>query len=375
MLRVLHVDSGRVYRGGQNQVRLLVRELAREPDVEQRLVTKRGSELGRRVAAAGVIVSGTAWFLGLDPRGASRLTRAVLEFRPHILHAHDSHALGLAVGALGGIELLAPWLALWPASALFPTLHRQSRDYARPLVVATRRVVASVRRSRTWRQADRVIAISEAVKAALVADGIAAADIALVPSGIDPDEVRREAAAFPPWDMRGRLGLPWNAALAVNVAALDEGKDQRTLVRAAASARARRPDLHWVVAGAGPERRRLEAECRALGVADRVHLIGHVERPEALLREAHVCVMTSREEGLGTVVLQALALGRPVVATRAGGLPEMVPEEWLVPVGDAAALADHVVQALEHVTPMPLPARFTAGAMARGVLAVYRSLV
>ena len=68
-MRVLHVDSGREYRGGQNQVRLLTRELARQADVQQRVITRRGSELSRRVTAAGVLVRDVPWTLA--PAGAS----------------------------------------------------------------------------------------------------------------------------------------------------------------------------------------------------------------------------------------------------------------------------------------------------------------
>ena len=75
------------------------------------------------------------------------------------------------------------------------------------------------------------------------------------------------------------------------------------------------------------------------------------------------------------MVLEALALGKPVVATRAGGLPEVVPAEWLVPVGDDDALARKVVAALDHRSAFSLPTRFTASAMAAGVLAVYKLLV
>ena len=375
-MRVLHVDSGREYRGGQNQVRLLARELAREPDVQQLLVTKGGSELARRVAAEGVAVRRVPWRFGLDPAAGGGLRHAVLEFRPHILHAHNSHALGIALAALAGIELWQPWMWLWPPH-LLPGYRRGLEDYDRPLVVATRRVVFPVRRSRVWRRADHIIAISQAVKAALLADGLPQGAVTLVPSGIDPEEVRRAASVFAPLDIRSRMGLPWNAPLAVNVAALEPPKDQVTLVRSAARARELRPDLHWVIAGEGRERRALEAEIRALGVGDRVHLAGHVGHPQALLREAHVCVMSSRQEGLGTVVLEALALGKPVVAAAGGGLPEIVPGEWLVPVGDAEALARKVVQALDHLVPSPptLPPQFTASAMAAGVLAVYRSLL
>jgi glycosyltransferase involved in cell wall biosynthesis len=130
-----------------------------------------------------------------------------------------------------------------------------------------------------------------------------------------------------------------------------------------------------VIAGQGELRGSLTAEIARLGLADRVHLLGYVEAADALIRESDVFVMSSKEEGLGSVILNALALGKPVVATAAGGIPEILPGEALVPVGDAAGLAGKVVQALDHPSPVPLPVQFTASAMAQGVLALYRSLL
>ena len=350
-MRVLHIDSGREYRGGQNQVRLLTRELARTEQVEQRLVTRRGGELARRVAESGATVGEVPWGPALDPRALWRLYRAAADFVPDLLHAHDSHALQLAY-----------WMR-----------RLSGRGAGDPALVATRRVDFHLRRGSVWRRVDHVIAISEAVRAVLVADGIAARDITVVASGIDPDEVRR--AARPPLNLRARLGLPPHTPLAANVAALVGHKDQQTLIRAAHAARAARDDLHWVIAGEGELRGALEGALARLGIGDRVHLLGYVPQADALIAEADVLVMSSKEEGLGSVVLHALALGKPVVATRAGGLPEMVPEPWLVPVGDAEALARKVVHALDHPSSIPLPPRFTASSMAAGVLAVYRSLV
>ena len=272
-------------------------------------------------------------------------------WQPDLVHAHDSHAL-----------LLADWA------------RRLARRTARtPALVGTRRVDFHVRRSSAWLRAARVIAISAAVKGVLVADGVPERDISVVPSGVDPDEVRRSAAR--PLDIRGRLGLAAGTPLAVNVAALVGHKDHHTLVRAARAARAARPDLHWAVAGEGELRRSVEREIARAGLAHCVHLLGYVADADALIREADVFVMSSKQEGLGSVVLHALALGRPVVATRGGGLPEIVPPEGLVPVGDAEALAQKVVAALDHPSPLPFPPSHTAAAMARGVLAVYRALV
>lgn len=344
-MRVLQVDSGREWRGGQNQVRLLCRELAREPAVEQVLVTKRGSELAQRAAADGTAVSETPWGWGLDPRAWFRLNLAVSTFKPDILHAHDGHSLWMARHSVGDARL-----------------------------VATRRVDFHVGRFSSWRRPDRIIAISGAVKEVLAADGIPATEVTVVPDGIDPDEIRRAAAE--PAHIRAFLRLPPDTPLAVNVAALVDHKDQRTLVRAAAHARAARPDLHWVIAGEGERRGSLTAEIARLGLADRVHLLGYVDAADSLIRESDVFVMSSKEEGLGSVILNALALGKPVVATAAGGIPEILPPESLVPVGDAAALARKVIDALSRpASRIPLPERFTARAMAQGVLALYRSLL
>ena len=350
-MRVLHVDSGREFRGGQNQVRLLARELARDASIEQRLVTQRGSELARRATAEGVTVCEIPWGLGLDPRAWWRLVVESLEWRPDLIHAHNNHAVTLAI---------------WARRFLGSTS-------TAPRVVATRRVVFPVRRRSALRHADAVVAISEAVRATLLAAGFPPGEVKVVPSGVDPDEVRRAAAV--PLDVRATLGLPRGAPLAANVAELEPSKDQRTLIRAAHVAQADRPDLHWVVAGDGPERPALAAEVRRLELTDRVHLVGHVSQADALLHESDVVVMSSRAEGLGTVILDALALGKPVVATAGGGLSEIVPPRWLVPVGDANALARRVVEALDHPAPVPLPPQYTASAMAAGVLALYRSLV
>ncbi|HXO84699.1 MAG TPA: glycosyltransferase [Gemmatimonadales bacterium] len=340
------MDSGREWRGGQNQVRLLCRELARDSQVEQILVTKQDSELARRAAADGVTVRGTAWEIGLDPRAWWHLRRTISTFQPDVIHVHDSHSLTLAATVAMGRTL-----------------------------VATRRVDFHVGRFGAWRRPDRIIAVSEAVKQVLVGDGIAADAVTVVPDGIDPEEIRRAAAADPPLDIRGRLRLSPKALLAVNAAALVDHKDHKTLIRAARAARTLEPQLHWVIAGEGPQRDALAAEITRLDLQGRVHLVGWIDRIEALIAEASIFVMSSKLEGLGSVILNALALERPVVATAAGGIPELLPPEVLVPPGAAEALARKVVEVLRQPKKVPFPPRFTAEAMEGQVLDVYRSLL
>ena len=347
---VLHVASGREWRGGQRQVWLLARELARL-GLPQRVVTGAGSELAHRLEASGVPVRAVRWRAGLDPRVVPAL-RAETRSGPSLIHAHDAHALALAA------------LASWGRSI--------------PLVV-TRRVDFPLRRPGPWRRAGRVIAVSEAVARVLRTDGIDPGRIVVVRSGVDLEA----AVAAAPIGLRARLGIPADAILAAHLGALVPHKDQATLLRAAALLRERCPTLSWVVAGEGELRPELTSLLEELGLGDRVHLVGQVSEPLGLLAEADLFVMSSRQEGLGTAVLDAMARGIPVASTDAGGLPEMLAggAGVLVPAGNPSALAD----AVERLAGSPalrqeigararaVARRFSARRMAEEVLTVYRS--
>jgi glycosyltransferase involved in cell wall biosynthesis len=350
---VVHVASGREWRGGERQVWLLARELAHQNDLTQIVVTARGGELADRIRAAGLPVCEVPWKAGVDPRAFPVLVREAR--RPGaLLHAHDAHAVTLA-----GI-----------------TARLTSRPY-----VATRRVDFPLRRPGFWAGAHRVIAISQAVARMLAADGIDPARIVVVHSGIALDDIRRT----PRLVVRQRLGLDPDVRIAANVAALVGHKDQATLLRTAARLVGRFPDLHWVIAGEGPERRALERLRDELALRERVHFLGHLPEPARLVADADVFVMSSRDEGLGTSVLDAMALGIPVASTTAGGLPEMLE-------GGAGVLArpgrpDELAAAVAQLVADPAFARetaaratraverFTAARMAEAVRGVYRSSV
>lgn len=353
MTRIIHVASGREWRGGQNQAFLLARRLA-ETGVPQVVVTGRGTLLAERLMAVGIPVRECGWRLGLDPRAAFAAWDEARQ-GPSLLHAHDAHALTLA--ALAGGWAGRPYLA-------------------------TRRVDFHLRRPGRWKRAARVIAISRAIREILIADGVDGARVPVVHSGIDLQAIRERGGAP---DLRGQLGLPLDRPLLLNVAALADHKDQLTLLDAAAELRTRRPEVLWAIAGEGKERPLLEARIVALRLGDTVKLLGQVADPMPLIRHAALFVMSSKEEGLGTTVLDAMALGTPIVATRAGGIPEMLEggNGSLVPIRDPAALA----RAAEELLVDPARARrqaeaalravegFSDLAMARGVRSVYDAVI
>lgn len=348
--RVVHIASGREWRGGQRQVWLLARALARTGAVDQVVVTGRGGELARRLTADRVPVVSPAWegSFDLSALGATLRTAA----RGSILHAHDSHALTLA-----GLASLVTGAHL----------------------MATRRVEFPVRRRGFWRRAERIIAISEAVRGVLLSAGFPPGQIAVVPSGIAIDETARVAREDP----RRKLGLLPGAPLAVATGALERPKDHATLIRAAALTLAS-SDLHWAIAGEGRLRADLERLIDQLGLRRRVHLLGEVPDAARLVAAADLFVMSSIEEGLGTAVLDAMALGVPVVGTRAGGIPEMLSggAGKLVPPGDPRALADAVLALMNDraardaqiAKAREAVRRYSDERMAEGVLQVYRSL-
>jgi glycosyltransferase involved in cell wall biosynthesis len=172
--------------------------------------------------------------------------------------------------------------------------------------------------------------------------------------------------------------------VALTVSALTQEKGIDTLIEAAALLHSRCPTLHWAIAGAGPERATLETRSSVLHSGPYVHFLGHLGDPGPAIAGATVLVVPSREEGFGSVILDALALGTPVVATRVGGIPEALAQGGgiLVPPNDPAALAqavDRLVGDPERRKQLSAAARQAARAwdlepMVNRVAALYRSV-
>jgi len=311
-LSVIHVDDARTWRGGEQQVLYLHRGL-RARGIDSTVACPPGSAFARRLEEAALPHRTLALRGGHDLWSARRLASGPST----VLHAHTSHAHDLA---------------LWAA-----------RLGHRGPVVVSRRVDFPIRGR--WslakyrsRRVDRYLAISSGVEAMLREAGVTPERIRRVPSGIDFD---RFEGVVPRAGWREALGLDPDAPLFGNVAALAPHKDQATLLRAFAVYRAGGGTGHLVVLGEGDLRGRLEALRTELGLDDVVHLPGFDPDILSAVASLDVFVMSSELEGLGTSILDAMALGRPVVATRTGGIPDAVRHEetgLLVPPRDPEAL-------------------------------------
>ncbi|MGH9383273.1 MAG: glycosyltransferase [Vicinamibacterales bacterium] len=321
----LHIDTARTWRGGQQQALLTVLGL-RARGHRAVLVAHPEGELYRRAAEGSDLVP-LSPTNEVDLATAWKLSRIIRQWKPEIVHAHDPHAVAMA-----GLAL----------SFGAPT--------PRPRLVASRRVDFHLQGHSfsqwKYRQVDGFIAASDAIRDILIHDRIDPARIVVVHDGIDVERIER----LPAVDIHAEYWLPRGAPVVVNVGALVGHKGQRHLVDAVSLVMRDLPDVHVIVFGEGELRAPLEKQIKHLGLDKRVLLPGFREDVLSLVKSADLFVMSSVTEGLGSAVLDAMAMGLAVVGTRAGGIPEAVVHGetgLLVETGDAQPLASAIVRLLK----------------------------
>jgi len=260
------------------------------------------------------------------------LLRLIRERRVAILHTHEffMNSLGLVASRLTGVPLVA-------------TAHGKSY-YADRL---RRRVAYRL----VGRYASRMVAVSEDVKRFLEQRaGVSSDRIVVVPNGVpvhDPPSYERVSK------LRKDLDLNEHTRVIGTVGSLYPVKGHTYLIDAAVPVVRRFPDVVFLVVGRGGLRDELEAQAQRLGVASRFHFLGHREDVRDLLGVCEVFVLPSLSEGMPLSILEAMAAGIPAVATRVGGVPEVIEDGKagiLVPPADSHALAKGIATLLEDRT-------------------------
>ncbi|MGH9420408.1 MAG: glycosyltransferase family 4 protein [Thermoanaerobaculia bacterium] len=313
--RVLHLDSGLTWRGGQRQVLLLALGL-RNRGHEPLLIGAPDSPLVKRAQAEGLAVAAIPMVADWDLRAARRIRARIRAWRADVIHAHDARSHALALLAVLG-----------------------SRT---PLVV-TRRVTFPPKSVglKYGERVNKFIAISNAVRDAMISRGIASDRIQVIHSGValpSPDVIPR--------DWRSELGWPRESVIAGVVGAMtaEKGVDSLEAIAAAMPAETRGTTRFLLLGGS----RRGPAEIGGV----QSHFAGFVEAIEPATAGIDILLHPSRTEGLGTSVIDAMALGVPPVAFTVGGLPEVVENNasgLLVPAGDIRAFADAARRLIEDV--------------------------
>ena len=188
------------------------------------------------------------------------------------------------------------------------------------------------------------IAITGLVHELLNAGGIDPARITVIPDAIDAEALRNAPSGV----LRRELALPADAVLVGCIAACTPEKGHDTLLAAWSTVAAACPQAHLLLIGDGPLRAALQRDHAHL---PRCHWLGFRADYAAVHRSLDLCVLASRHEGLGSSLLDALACGVPVIATKAGGIPEAVQDGRdgiLVPIDDPTVLAQAMTRLIHH---------------------------
>jgi glycosyltransferase involved in cell wall biosynthesis len=328
-IRVLHLIHSSAFGGGPAMVELLCSQLHHH-GFDMSLVSSGEGELPTRLSAEGIdVVALPLATKGSFVRHLPRLARVIRKKKPDLVHLHGHFAASLgqfAVLAAGRPKTI--YSAQWPAYLDDVDTYSRLRNWIAEWM--------------SCRLANRVVAVSEHDRQTLIRRRLCApSKLTLIYNAYDP-------ARFA-GDVNG--GPAANENILGFVGRLVDQKGCDVLIEAMPKVLAHHPHTRLRVVGDGPDRARLEALSRRLDVARAVDFVGYRPTSAALLADVDIVVVPSRYEPFGIVAVEAMASGRPVVASAVGGLAEIVDggkTGLLVPPGDPDRLAGALTQLLDQ---------------------------
>jgi len=324
-MKILHIETGRHLYGGALQVFYLLRGLHQQ-GVKNVLVCAKGSAIAQEAQAFAKVIE-LPMFGDGDPRFLLGLIRSIHAERPSVVHAHSRRG--------------ADWMA--GLSARFCGVRS----------VLTRRVDNPESRTLArlkYGSYDRVVTISDGIRQVLLGEGISAEHVELIHSVVDHEPYLQPCDRA--W-FEAEFGIrPGEKCIAV-IAQLIDRKGHRFLLEALPAILSRIPQLKVIFFGKGPLRQELETTCVERSLAGKVIFAGFRDDLSHILPCLDLVVHPALMEGLGVSLLQAAAAGVPIVASRAGGIPEVVRDGvngYLVEPGDVGQLSSKALAILEDAS-------------------------
>jgi glycosyltransferase involved in cell wall biosynthesis len=313
-LTVLHTEASLGF-GGQE--RRILRELEGLDPTRFRglLLCQPGSRLGHVTEERNIPTIRFKMRSAYDPVAFVRILQLLKRERVDVIHAHSSRDAWLAgaAGKLLGVPVFRTRHLLTPIGG--------------PYVYA--------------RLTNRVLTVSEDVRRYLISAGVPGEKITAVPTGIDLK--RFNPARTDLADMRARFHLSRDAYVIGLVAVLRLAKGHRFLLQAVKRLAPEFPQLKLLIVGTGPQERNINNLIKELGLGEQVLMLGQQDDIPSLLKALDVFVLPAQEEALGTALIEATAMGVPVIATRIGGIPEVLGEAGLLfESEDVDALVNHL---------------------------------
>ncbi|MBZ4643312.1 MAG: glycosyl transferase [Deferribacteraceae bacterium] len=319
-MKILHVDTGKEWRGGQRQALLLHKGLL-ENGFESYLVANSKGELINKFDKNILPFD----FKGeVNPLSILNLTKIINKIKPDIVHSHDAHSL-------------TPLVIIKMLGKDFKLLHTRRVDFS-----IKKNIFSAIKYTNKY--VDKVIAISEAVKNILINDGVDNSKIEVIYSGVEfknPDDYNC------PEDLKKILEGYFVIGCIANFA---DHKDHKTLIKAFDKAYEENKKIKLLLVGDGPLFNEVVDFAKTLPCFSNIIFTGFRDDVYSCLKCMDVFAMTSKEEGLCTSIIDALSFGIPVVATKVGGIPEIVKDGvngYLAEVKNSSKIAELFLYSLD----------------------------
>lgn len=358
-MHILHIETGKHLYGGALQVLYLIEGLSKM-GCQNTLVCPKGSAIGQQ-AMPFAMVCELPMRGEIDPGFLLRLLRIIRKESPQLVHVHSRRGADL----WGGI----------------------AAKLSRVKAVITRRVdnreIPLIARAK-YGLYDRVITISYEIRRVLISEGVPARKLVCVRSAVDYRRYEKDCERT--WFFKEFSLNPENRAIGV-IAQLIPRKGHRYLIQAAPKILENCPEARFIFFGQGPLKRQLESLCTEKDLGGKIYFAGFRRDLERILPCLDMVVHPATMEGLGVALLQAAAAGVPILATKAGGIPEIVKHGqngYLLPVGDVDGIAEAVISLLKDPAKTMsfgqagremVISRFSVDAMVGGNLRVYTQVL
>ncbi len=327
-IKIFHIDTEMGWRGGQQQAVYLHERLHKIPRFSSTLICKPGSTLEQECMAKKLSFCTFPMRNELDIISAFKIAKLIKDEKRTLIHCHSAHAQSIGI--------LVKFF-VWETK-----------------LISVRRVDFHIQKNllSKWKYRtnliDKIVCVSQKIKSILVEDGIDPNRMLVIHSGIDLTN-NKEATAKN--ELREEFGLDRNEFIVGTVAAFVDHKDYDNFVEAAAKIIKDNPGVKFVAIGAGELFNRIKQKVKSLGITENFYFPGYRRNAKQLISSFDIFVLASKEEGLGTSVLDAHLHGLPVVTTNAGGIPEMIENRVngiVVEKQDSEALAKAINELLSN---------------------------
>lgn len=327
-MRVVHIIGTRIFGGAEAHILSLLLGLRKISGMETCLVVFHDSPLVAKARKENISVRLFDIPRKFDLLAFVRLVRFLKRYRPHIVHTHGSKAnlLGRLAAKLAGVEFVVT------------TVH--SFIEADMEMNRVKRALWGYLDFSLVRLSDKLITVSNQLREHFLSRGITPAKVATIYNGVDSN-----LYLFNPRPDACQLS---GSFIVGTVARLTREKGLENLLKAAKTVLTKYPEAHFTVVGDGPRREELESLGAELGIANKVNFVGHRDDVSEYWKAFTVFVLPSLLEGTPRVILEAMAVGCPVVASCVGGIPEII-EDGQTGILISSGNPEKLAQAIEEL--------------------------